>query len=143
LQQEYDNLQIKVNSTTIHSNPNWLANKQQMSELLKQLMAARENAHNDIYERMNSCGSMGINLSGQSTAVDLHGLGIEAAKRFIQDPILAVLPVLKKIMVITGRGVHSQSGECVIKQGIHNYLKELEVKFEEVKGNDGAIYVYA
>jgi DNA-nicking Smr family endonuclease len=48
---------------------------------------------------------------------------------------------LKKIIIITGRGIHSKNGECVLKPVIESYLKESEVKFEGVKGNDGAMYI--
>jgi DNA-nicking Smr family endonuclease len=143
LQDEYDTLKEDVNRTTVRFDSKWLAKKQQMSYLKKQIMAARENAHNDIYERMNSVGSLGISFSDQSTTVDLHGLSVEAAKRFIDDPILQVLPVLKKITVITGRGLHSENGECVLKMAVESYLKELKVEWEDVKGNEGAIHVCA
>jgi hypothetical protein len=136
-------LRDDLNNSSVNSNPNWLAKKQIMSELKKQIMAAKENAFNDIYERMNSCGSMGISFCGQGDRVDFHGLSVEAAKRFIQDPILTVLPVLKKIMIITGRGLHSQTGQGVLKSAITSYLDELKVKFEDVVGNDGALYVIA
>jgi DNA-nicking Smr family endonuclease len=143
LQQEYATLREEINNVTAnYSKSDWLTKKQRLNELSKQLMAAKENAYNDIYERMNSCGSMGISLSGQKcTAVDLHGLSVEGAKRLIQDPIMSVLPVLKRIMVITGRGVHSQNGEGILKPAIKGYLEELQVEFEDVEGNDGAIYV--
>jgi DNA-nicking Smr family endonuclease len=144
LQQEYDSLRAEVNSTTIKSNPKWLAKKKQMIELSKQLMAARENARNDIYERVNSCGSMGISFCDQITTVDLHGLDIEGAKQIVRDTILPVVSVLKEIMVITGRGVHNQSGESgVLKQAIKSYLGELQVKFEDAKENDGILNVFA
>jgi DNA-nicking Smr family endonuclease len=142
LQNEYDLLKEELNSTTVRFDFKWLAKKQEMSYLKKQIMAARENAHNDIYERINSVGSMGISFYDQSTTIDLHGLSVEAAKRFIDDPILHVLPVLKKIMVITGRGLHSANGECVLKVAIKSYLNELKVECEEVKGNEGAICVH-
>jgi hypothetical protein len=143
LQREYDTLRREVNSTSIRTNPNWLAKKLETSQLLKWLMAAKENAFNDIYERMNSCGSMGLSFSGQSTVVDLHGLSVEGAKQIVLNTILPVLPVLKKIMVITGRGVHSQSGESVLKSSIKRFIAELNVRVEEVVGNDGAIYVFS
>jgi hypothetical protein len=94
-------------------------------------MAAKENAFNDIYERVNSVGCMRISLSGQKTGVDLHGQSVEAAKRFINDPILSVLAVLKTIMVITGRGLNSSSGESVLKRELKKYLYELNIKFED------------
>jgi DNA-nicking Smr family endonuclease len=106
-------------------------------------MSAKENAFNDIYERMNSTGSMGISLIGQSTTVDLHGQSVEAAKRFINDPILPVLHVLKKIMVITGCGLNSTIGEGVLKPALKSYLSVLNIKCEDVEGKDGAIFILA
>jgi hypothetical protein len=142
LQLEYKSLREELASSSAISIFGRLAKKKRLSELLKQIMAAKENAFNDIYERMNSCGSMGLSLSGQDTAVDLHGLSIEAAKRFIKDPILPILPVLKKITVITGRGLHSKDGKCVLKQAIKIHLQEINVKFEDVDGNEGAIVIF-
>jgi DNA-nicking Smr family endonuclease len=143
LQQEYDSLREELNSTTIHSNSNWLAKKKQMTKLKKQLMAAKENAHNDIYERMNSVSSIGISFSGQITSVDLHGLSVEGAKQIVYNTILPVLPVLKKIMIITGRGLHSADEQGVLKPAVKNYLEELEIKCEDVERNEGAIYALA
>jgi hypothetical protein len=132
-----------VNNSSGLLDSDWLVKKRKLNELKKQIMAAKENAFNDIYERMNSCGSMGVCLFGQSTSVDLHGLSVEAATRFINDPILPVLSVLKKIMLITGRGVHSADGQGVLKPAIKEYLRGFDIKCEDVNGNDGAIYIFS
>jgi hypothetical protein len=142
LNQEYVKLREELNSPN-NLGEEWLEKKMRLSELRKQIMAAKENAFNDIYERVNSTGSMGISLAGQNTTIDLHGQSVEAAKRFINDPILPVLPVLKKIMVITGRGLNSANGEGVLKPALKTYLTELNVKYEDVEGNQGAIFIFA
>ena len=143
LNEEYDALRDELNKSSSDNKFEWLEKKKRLSELRKQIMAAKENAFNDIYERMNSVGCMGISLAGQKTAVDLHGQSVEAAKRFINDPLLQVLPVLKTIMVITGRGLNNFSGESVLKTELKAYLKELNVKCEDSEGNAGAFFIFA
>ena len=44
-------------------------------------------------------------------SIDLHSLHVEEAKSILQDFILPVLPVLKKVNLITSRGKHSDTGK--------------------------------
>jgi DNA-nicking Smr family endonuclease len=55
---------------------------------------------------------------------------------------LPVLPVIKKLVLITGRGNHSDGGKCVLKETLKDYLCELDVQIYKIKGNDGAIRVF-
>jgi dsDNA-specific endonuclease/ATPase MutS2 len=122
---------------------NWLITKMRLSELNKQIMEAKENAYKDVYERVNSIGFMGMSWSGENTTVDLHGQTVQAAKKVISETILPVLPVLKKMTVITGRGLHSPNGQGVLKEALKEYLEnELSVKYQDVESNDGAILIF-
>ena len=60
----------------------------------------------------------------------------------IQEYILPVLHVLKKMIIITGRGSHNKTGKAVLKQEVKLFLNSKQIKFEDVLGNDGAIYIF-
>ena len=73
---------------------------------------------------------------------DLHGLFPEESISIIRKIVLPVLPVLNKIILITGRGVHSKSGRSVVKEEVKRFLDSHGLKHEDVLGNEGAIYVF-
>ena len=107
-----------------------------------QLAKARENAANDIFERMNAYGGMGT-LSGNTLLkIDIHGLHVEEAKAQIAEYVLPVLQVVSKVILITGRGRHSASGSSILKPALEAFLRSVEVNFRDVPGNDGAIWMY-
>ena len=56
--------------------------------------------------------------------------------------VLPVLDVAKQIMIITGRGLHSQHGRAVLKEAVRDYFTNLAIRCEDVLINDGALYVY-
>ena len=102
----------------------------------KNLILARKNAASDIFERINSHGTMGIineeiNQDGL-VYIDLHGLFINEAKERVNEFILPILPVLKKAIVITGHGSHSQSRESLLKNAIQEYFISLGFECDEM-----------
>ena len=112
-----------------------------LKSLKERLGIARENAANDIFERMNASGSMGT-LSGKTIMkIDIHGLHVEEAKAQISEYILPVLQVISKVILITGRGRHGESGASILKPAMEAFLSLEEVKFRDVPGNDGAICI--
>ena len=66
----------------------------------------------------------GGNRSSQST-IDLHGMTLDEARRALDVYIgdLIALGVTRQITVITGKGLHSESGGVLIKD-IPRYIKE-------------------
>lgn len=119
--------------------------RKKIEETKRSIEIARQNAASDIYERLNSRGDMGIYNSllpdHVETQVDLHGLQVKEAKWIIDERILPVLPVYSKMILITGRGLHSRNGQPVLKQAVQSYLVEKNVKVEEVSHNTGCLRI--
>lgn len=115
LQIEYDKI-CQIRSDFLDTDcDEWLSIDNKRREIKKNLILARKNAASDIFERMNSQGTMGTIIDELKNDgliyIDLHGLFINEAKERVKEFILPILPVLIKISIITGRGKHSQSGE--------------------------------
>ena len=116
----------------------------ELKELQTSLKIARQNAANDIFERVNSRGNMGaIADDNDKVYVDLHGLHVNEAKDKLNEVILPALIVLKKLILITGHGVHNQTGDAVLKNSIKTFLKEKKLRCEDDCNNKGPLVLYA
>ncbi|KAJ3097596.1 hypothetical protein HDU97_004724 [Phlyctochytrium planicorne] len=110
--------------------------------LTSELNAARMNAARDIFERTNASGGMGsLSNNRREISVDLHGLHVGEAKEMLQQFVLPVVPVMKSVVLITGRGKHSVGGDAVLKKAMKEYLQELGLSGKEVLGNPGALRI--
>ena len=75
--------------------------------------------------------------------IDFHGLHVNEAKNIAIEYIKPILPVLKKIRIITGRGAHSKNGQGKLNEAIKKFfLEELNIKCKNVFGNEGALDVF-
>jgi len=88
----------------------------------EQLTVAIKNAARDIYERVNS--KAGSNCEG---CVDLHGLHVAEAKEVVAEYVMPVLRVMGRIMVVTGRGLHSSDGTSKLRLEVKEYFASLKV----------------
>lgn len=79
--------------------------------------------------------------------LDLHRMTVEKARdevfRFIRD---AVAYDLRNVMIVPGRGTHSQSSEAVLKSYINKWLPEFDAVLafcsaQPQHGGTGAVYV--
>jgi DNA-nicking Smr family endonuclease len=86
---------------------------------------------------------MGVCEADKHLKVDLHGLFIDEAKSVIESYILPVLPVIGKIELITGRGVHNKSNVSKLKLALMQYFAEIKVKCLEMSENPGALCIIA
>ena len=96
-----------------------------------------KNAARDIYERVNS--RAGSNCEG---CVDLHGLHVDEAKEVVTEYVMPVLKVMDRIMVVTRRGLHSSVGTSQLRKHVREYFASLNVRCDDVAGNEGAFYVF-
>ena len=85
----------------------------EIREVRSKLCAARQKSRDDIYTLINSVGAMGAQQGGNNglIQIDFHGLHVDEMKIKFKDHILPILPVVKKVMVITGRGLYSTGNE--------------------------------
>ena len=65
------------------------------------------------------------------------------AKESLNEFVLPILPALKKIVVITGHGAHSQDAPSILKREMMQFLGGMEIRCEENKNNKGSLIVLA
>jgi hypothetical protein len=97
----------------------------------------------DIFERVNSSGQMGVCGADKHLKVDLHGLFVEEAKEVIETFVLPVLPVIGKLMLITGRGVHNKTKMAKLKLALKKHFSEIKIRCEELSDNEGALVIFS
>ena len=102
-----------------------------------------KNATKDIYERVNSRQLKSDVNSMNEFCVDFHGLYVYEAKEMFNEFILPLLDEAKKIMIITGRGKHCENGKSILKESIKTYFTTINIRFENVGNNSGAIYIFS
>ncbi|KAG5191250.1 hypothetical protein JKP88DRAFT_285427 [Tribonema minus] len=121
------------------------------------LEEARVNAAADIYASMNAAGRMGVATSaatGRGSSggggasdiayVDLHGLTPEEACRIVSEFVAPIAGVLigggGGVVLVTGRGAHSAvPGQCALRESVKAHLAEINLAWEPVPGNAGAL----
>ena len=111
-----------------------------------ELAAARIKANDEIYSQMNSVGTMGAEeVRGGSSVitVDYHGLHVNEMRRKFKEHVIPILPVVKVVMVIVGRGLHSAGKEGKLKKALFKLIGKYEedIKWQRVNRNEGALYV--
>ena len=101
-----------------------------------------------------------LKTSQKSKYIDLHGYSLEEANKKIEKLIIeSYVKKIKKIIVVTGKGLHSQNEKnpyvskdlSILKYSIPEFIKSNQAlvklinKIEEasiVDGGSGAFYIY-
>jgi DNA-nicking Smr family endonuclease len=86
---------------------------------------------------------MGVCGADKHLKVDLHGLFIEEAKEVLDSYVLPVLPVIRKVVLITGRGVHNESNMAKLKLALKDHFFKIKVRCEELSDNEGILCIFA
>lgn len=79
--------------------------------------------------------------------IDLHGMSVSKATRYVKDLIdSAALPFYQCFLIITGQGLHSPEGYSQIKENVMISLKDLSQVHAfapalQKDGGQGALYV--
>ncbi|KAJ3297920.1 hypothetical protein HK104_011380 [Borealophlyctis nickersoniae] len=142
IEAEYATLRKHLAQAFETDSAEWQASLAKLRAVSKQLETARLNAARDIFERMNAAGRMGAADEHRGyICVDLHGLHLKEAEEMLEQFVVAVLPVLKSVIVITGRGSHSADGVGVLKEGVRKFVESLGRRCKNVRGNAGALKV--
>ena len=117
----------------------------ELIEVRSKLCVARQKSREDIYTRMNSVGAMGAQQEGNDglIQIDFHGLHVDEMRIKFKEHILPILPVVKKVMVITGRGLHSAGNESKLKKAVLKLIGQHQknIYWQAIDHNPGAIYV--
>jgi DNA-nicking Smr family endonuclease len=144
LQQEYSELKQKLQNIADSESQEWRKMNQMLAQLENRLQNAQINAAKDIYEQTNAFGNMGVEIEDEDTPIliDLHGLEVSEAKIIVDEYVVPILNIYKVVMVITGRGVHCQSGVSRLKEEMRRHFTEkLKLKCENVVGNEGVLSI--
>eukprot|EP01135_Chromosphaera_perkinsii_P012148 Nk52_evm12s2596 gene=Nk52_evmTU12s2596 len=110
------------------------------------LQGLYDNAYDDIFERINSqSATMGV-MGGKGSdgegelCIDLHGLSVKQGLRKLDELVLPIIGLVKRVLVVTGRGLHSDiMGRSVLKENVEEYARSNGLRASAVKNNPGAI----
>ena len=98
--------------------------------------------------------------SFETKSIDLHGYTLDEANKFVQEYIeKSYLKNVNKIIVVTGKGLHSRNDQnpyvskdlSILKYSVPEFIKKnknlmdkiIEIKQADIKdGGDGAFYIY-
>ena len=147
LEEDYNRLSEKLAKMTSTESRKYRETVTKMERVSQMLRSARMNAMRDIFEQMNSVGEMGSTNESDSLRLDLHGLHVDEAKSILQEFVFPILPAMKRIFLITGRGNHSDAGFSVLKESLRKYIKQeseagpLRIKCEQFKNNPGVLCI--
>eukprot|EP01135_Chromosphaera_perkinsii_P009475 Nk52_evm18s1763 gene=Nk52_evmTU18s1763 len=116
------------------------------------LQSAYNCAADDIFERINSGSrSMGrstFNSTARNSSaneknngdedtilqIDLHGLSPGQAVRKLNELVKPILPVVQKVLIVTGKGLHSAaSGTSVLKEAVLRYCRDHNSSVSEAR----------
>eukprot|EP01034_Spumella_vulgaris_P033862 gene33862-41771_t len=142
VERDYLEARTKLWSIVNIQSSQWRVQSKKVDALSERLTAARANAAQDLFERINSEGSgMGERTNNKwcgdcdERRVDLHGLHKAEAESAITQFVLPILPVCKSIVLITGKGLHSNGGGggCRGNEGEQHVLRDSVMAFLKQK----------
>ena len=99
-------------------------------------------------------------ITFKTRSIDLHGYSLEVANQTIEDFIIkSYQEKINKLIVVTGKGIHSQNEKdpyvsknlSILKYSVPEFIKksqELMMKIYDIKeadikdGGDGAFYIF-
>jgi DNA-nicking Smr family endonuclease len=149
LRQEYRNAKNKLDSLWNTKTEEYIVLLQEVESLRLKLQQVQDNAARDLFERMNSLGGdKGVENKENDLELDFHGLHVNEAKKIFEELVPPILPVLRKVVLVTGRGAHSGSGTSVLKQELKKFVTQvLQDKYgliascQEMRSNAGCLLV--
>ncbi|KAI8902275.1 hypothetical protein BC833DRAFT_427021 [Globomyces pollinis-pini] len=112
-----------------------------LNTVIKELESAREQARLTIHQKIHSVGSMGVESFDGTILFDFHCLTPIDAKKNFREFIAPILPAVKKVVIITGKGLHSESGTSILRQHLKNYILSLGISCNISPKNAGRLIV--
>jgi hypothetical protein len=123
-----------------------------LNRLKVQVREEAAKARDLIFRQINEVDSMATEFEGVGGGCikfDFHGLYVADAVQKVEEMVLPLLNTIGRIMLITGRGLHSRVGDgcevhkvhSVLKAAVVGYLQERGLRVEPLPDNEGAIYV--
>jgi hypothetical protein len=145
LRQQLDQARAQLRTIYDDESTEWRVCYERILEIRRNLIHAEENARHTIYERINSAGGMGISMEDQDISQDFHGLHVTEAITMFDHQVKPVLPVVRRMILITGWGRHSDNGTSVVQQALKDHIDSEEnrslMRWHMIDDNMGAIKV--
>jgi hypothetical protein len=94
------------------------------------------------FPQMNRSDDTNHTSSGGDFKLDFHALTMANAIALFESDVTPVLSVLKSMILITGRGLHSPQGQSVLRQALCDHIEAQDnIIWDNVRRNSGAIRV--
>ena len=112
-------------------------------ELLAELDTEARKASVEIFQRINAVGGMGMLRDGEPLKIDFHQQHVKEATEKFDALVAPVMPVTKKMRLVTGWGKHSEGGISVLQQGLIDHINAYypHLNWERMPDNKGMIVV--
>ncbi len=118
--------------------------KRRLLELQNSLIPkATKTAADYIWEKMNSAGNMGVqDIDTGEIEIDFHALHVNEARDRFKERVLPILPAVESILLVVGRGNHSEGGIAKLKPALKKLVEDhSKTRYSRVEGNEGVIRV--
>jgi hypothetical protein len=110
------------------------------------LVAARQEARDEIYNRIGSVSDICGDEDGRSSLikVDYHGMHVSEMRNKFHQQVIPILPVVKKVLVLTGRSGTSTENASKLNKALFKLISQNEVSMycRPVNENEEAFYVF-
>lgn len=113
-----------------------------VADLRRRLSAARRAGADALYAAVNAGGAAAGGAGGGGIVLDFHGLTAAEAVGRYRELVQAVLPVVRSVTLVVGRGRHSERGRGVLRGVLEVHIASSPgVRATAVPGNDGRLEV--
>jgi DNA-nicking Smr family endonuclease len=121
--------------------------QQRWNALDVKLSDARIEAREEIFSRVNSAD---VHSAGDRyLSIDLHCMYADEAREKLYMLVVPVLPVMKKMLIITGKGSHSEESVGVLRGVVIRFVESVRnregkrcMEWEAISDNEGALWVH-
>jgi DNA-nicking Smr family endonuclease len=144
IQDEIFVVQEELKRNPDEQNKSYIASLQLWRELRVQLSEARVKARDEIFRRINSAD---VHSAGdRHLSVDLHCMYAHEAIEKFNTLVVPILPAIKKMLIITGKGSHSANNVGVLRKVIIELVESVRnrehMRWEAMPDNEGALWVH-
>mmetsp|Transcript_320 Transcript_320/g.723 ORF Transcript_320/g.723 Transcript_320/m.723 type:complete len:1098 (-) Transcript_320:219-3512(-) len=118
--------------------------KKRLGHLQNKLIPfATKNAVEYIWEQMNSAGKMGVEDACGEIEIDFHALHVHEAIERFKEQVLPILPAVSSVLLVVGRGSHSDGGMAKLKPALKRHIDNgnSKMRYSNVEGNAGMMRV--
>lgn len=95
-----------------------------------------------VFRRMNEFRDGGLLTVDGMHAMDMHGQSVRDVPRIILEEVVPLMPVLKRVVLITGRGAHNPDGLAPLRDKVCQEVEKAGLSWRPMpRHKDGCIIV--